>query len=279
MNSYNGNKEKNKKVTFQEGRDITKKSNVQNSDYGSISNEIDSIIKESSHNLNIETKENRLNNQNVNVKTTTNKPNKKEEQVQILQQSRPTTEHNNETKIEEDLFEITLKNENKKTNKFPNIKIKKKDQEHLFPTENKSTLDSINNKKKSRIFKTNPTTPKNTSIQKKQEINQKIPKSKKSSLNLFSKNKKQKDNTKIQSDTPQKSPAFENLIEKPLNKNDPTYQAMDNNNQTINNDIHRLLTITDDLLGKLPEEVITEFASTNDFELYKQVMNKYQIGK
>ncbi len=71
------------------------------------------------------------------------------------------------------------------------------------------------------------------------------------------------------------------LYKQVMNKieNDPTYQAMDNNNQTINNDIHRLLTITDDLLGKLPEEVITEFASTNDFELYKQVMNKYQIGK
>jgi len=277
MNSYDENEGKNKKVKFQEGKDTTKNSKVQNSDYGSIRNEIDSILKEPFHNLNIETKENKMNDQNVNVDTTSNEPNKKEEPVQIIQQSNPTTDQNNEIKIEEDLFEITSKNDNKKTIKFPIIKIKKKDQERQFPDENGFALDSNNNK--SRINKTNQTYPKNINIQKEQQINKKIPKSKKSPLNLFSKNKKTINNTKIQSDTSQKSPPFENLIEKPLNENDPTYQPIDNNNQTIDNDIHRLLTITDDLLGKLPEEVITEFASTDDFELYKQVMNKYQIGK
>jgi len=277
MNSYDENEGKNKKVKFQEGKDTTKNSKVQNSDYGSIRNEIDSILKEPFHNLNIETKENKMNDQNVNVDTTSNEPNKKEEPVQIIQQSNPTTDQNNEIKIEEDLFEITSKNDNKKTIKFPIIKIKKKDQERQFPDENGFALDSNNNK--SRIFKTNQTSPKKINIQKEQQINKKIPKSKKSPLNLFSKNKKTINNTKIQSDTSQKSPPFENLIEKPLNENDPTYQPIDNNNQTIDNDIHRLLTITDDLLGKLPEEVITEFASTDDFELYKQVMNKYQIGK
>jgi hypothetical protein len=41
----------------------------------------------------------------------------------------------------------------------------------------------------------------------------------------------------------------------------------------------KLLAITDDLLGKLPEDVISDFASSEDFKLYKKVMDKYNIGK
>jgi len=267
MNSYNENEGKNKKVKFREGKDTTEKPNVQNSDYGSISNDIDSIIDESSHDLNIETNENKINDLKVNVNTTSKKPIIKEEPVQILQQSTQTKDQNIEIKIEEDLIDIELKNNNKKTIMLPIIKIKKKDQEQLFPAENEFALDSNDNK--SRIIKTNQTS----------SNNKKISNSKKSLLKLFSKTKKTINNAKIQSETSQKSPPFENVIEKPINENNPTSKPIDKNNQTIDNDILRLLTITDDLLGKLPEEVITEFASTDDFELYKQVMNKYQIGK
>ena len=39
-----------------------------------------------------------------------------------------------------------------------------------------------------------------------------------------------------------------------------------------------VLKILDDLLGKLPDEVIEEFARSKDFELYKKVMEMYGLG-
>ena len=50
-------------------------------------------------------------------------------------------------------------------------------------------------------------------------------------------------------------------------------------NQPINEDVLKLLAITDELLGKLPEDVISEFAESEDFVLYEKVMKKYQILK
>ncbi len=45
----------------------------------------------------------------------------------------------------------------------------------------------------------------------------------------------------------------------------------------LDDEIRRLLNITDDLLGKLPDEVINEFAQSEDFKLYEKVMSKYKI--
>ena len=45
----------------------------------------------------------------------------------------------------------------------------------------------------------------------------------------------------------------------------------------LDEDVRKLLAITDELLGKLPEEVIEEFASSDDFALYQRVMNKFHI--
>ena len=41
-------------------------------------------------------------------------------------------------------------------------------------------------------------------------------------------------------------------------------------------DVERLLPILDSLLEKLPEEVISEFAESDDFDLYEKVMKKYK---
>ncbi len=45
----------------------------------------------------------------------------------------------------------------------------------------------------------------------------------------------------------------------------------------LDDEVRTLLTITDELLGKLPEEVIAEFASSDGFVLYEKIMNKYHI--
>lgn len=45
----------------------------------------------------------------------------------------------------------------------------------------------------------------------------------------------------------------------------------------LDEDIKKLLVITDNLLGELPEEVIDKFAQSKDFELYSKVLSKYKI--
>lgn len=45
----------------------------------------------------------------------------------------------------------------------------------------------------------------------------------------------------------------------------------------LDEDVRQVLLITDDLLGKLPDDVIENFATSKDFELYERVMRKYNI--
>jgi hypothetical protein len=45
----------------------------------------------------------------------------------------------------------------------------------------------------------------------------------------------------------------------------------------LDNDIKKILSITDSLLGELPEDVIDRFTQSDDFELYERVLNKYKI--
>ena len=45
----------------------------------------------------------------------------------------------------------------------------------------------------------------------------------------------------------------------------------------LDEDIKKILLMTDTLLGELPEDVINRFAQSEDFELYEKVMNKYKI--
>ena len=45
----------------------------------------------------------------------------------------------------------------------------------------------------------------------------------------------------------------------------------------LDEDIKKILLMTDALLGELPEDVINRFAQSEDFELYEKIMNKYKI--
>jgi len=80
MTSYDEDKKKNKKLTFQDRKNALENSTDQNSDYGSISNEIDSILTGSSQHSNSDTKEKETNNQNKDVNVTIDTPLKKKEQ-------------------------------------------------------------------------------------------------------------------------------------------------------------------------------------------------------
>jgi len=45
----------------------------------------------------------------------------------------------------------------------------------------------------------------------------------------------------------------------------------------LDEDIRKFITITDNLLAELPDEVIDKFAKSKDFEVYERVLSKYKI--
>ena len=45
----------------------------------------------------------------------------------------------------------------------------------------------------------------------------------------------------------------------------------------MDENIKKVLLMTDNLLGNLPEEVIDEFVKSKDFALNEKVINKYKI--
>jgi hypothetical protein len=45
----------------------------------------------------------------------------------------------------------------------------------------------------------------------------------------------------------------------------------------LDDDIKKILLMTDSLLGELPEDVINKFMQSEEFELYQKVLNKYNV--
>ena len=54
-------------------------------------------------------------------------------------------------------------------------------------------------------------------------------------------------------------------------------KEVEKENPLLDDEIKKVLTITDNLLGKLPEESINEFVKSKDFELYEKIIRKYKI--
>ena len=69
----------------------------------------------------------------------------------------------------------------------------------------------------------------------------------------------------------------ENISKESVEKQLDTDQTKED--AVVDEEIIKLLKITDDLLGKLPDEVIEEFSQSEDFSLYEKVMKKYEIVK
>jgi hypothetical protein len=44
----------------------------------------------------------------------------------------------------------------------------------------------------------------------------------------------------------------------------------------VDDDVIKVLLMTDDLLGDLPEDIIEKFAKSEDFELYEKIISKYK---
>ena len=54
-------------------------------------------------------------------------------------------------------------------------------------------------------------------------------------------------------------------------------KEMEKEDFILDEDIKKILLMTDNLLGNLPEEVIDEFVKSKDFALYEKVISKYKI--
>ena len=99
-------------------------------------------------------------------------------------------------------------------------------------------------------------------------------------LKLFTRAKKSEEKHKLQSEITENSLDDEKRIDEVTEKDkEEVHEEIKEKSEPtlLDEDIKKLLVITDDLLGKLPEEVIDEFSKSDDFKLYSKVYSKYKI--
>lgn len=162
-----------------------------------------------------------------------------------------------------------------KKRKKPSIKERESSYQHqqkqsVFPQSSIQTKDTIDSKISGRIHESSRINEKESSDKKPEETvnknNRSFFKSTMESKKFFSKK------------TDEKQPAKQMQIN---NKIDGAYKTKTDQSFEIavDEDIIKLLRITDSLLGKLPDEIIEEFSQSDEFSLYEKVMRKYDIIK
>lgn len=85
--------------------------------------------------------------------------------------------------------------------------------------------------------------------------------------------KKEKEEKKEEKTKDTKKPEEENGEDLP--ETDLIEEA-DFDQNYLDEDVKNLIPVIDDLLGKLPDDIIDEFANSNEFELYEKVVKKYK---
>jgi hypothetical protein len=204
----------------------------------------------------------------------------------------------------EELFEISRPKKPKKSLSIPiHISKPKKDEIKERPTSdanlNKDTVSNFfnpvessiddNTESKKKLFQLNfnlfskkdDSEPKNNphaTDENQQILKEKHPEnySKNTGFNIFKKESEHNEKDKFNADIPVSEPVQE-PESLPIQQAD--YEPHVSTNQGIDEEVLKLLAITDELLGKLPEDVISEFAASEDFILYEKVMKKYNILK
>ena len=317
MDSYEKDKKKNYNKVDQGGKPTVHISTESiTKDFGTVSQEIDQIISETiqpQSNQDINQSNNKQNLQAEYIEDNDGKSFEKNNQDNyIYQNSNHLIKEDDEKNGDEDLFEIKSdENKNNTTNfseqttpikedilnigdkkhqkKFsiPRIKWNKKSKEQSKPfVDNKNTkCFSDDTKKKEGFFHKKQT----DQINNKSIINESPPKkdvdfkntnkSDKKSFNIFSKKKVIQKHSESITQKPFHESQDKEASEKTILQINNLDQFPTQQHESIDQEVIKLLAITDDLLGKLPEDVINEFASSEDFQLYKKVMNRYQIGK
>jgi hypothetical protein len=46
----------------------------------------------------------------------------------------------------------------------------------------------------------------------------------------------------------------------------------------VDQDVKKVLAIVDELLEKLPADIVEKFSKTKDYELYRKVLDRYGVG-
>jgi len=163
----------------------------------------------------------------------------------------------------------------------PRVKVKKK---QPTPKQTKTQIQTVNQP---------PIVPGDHEIQqdeKRKELEKKKPKKK---VGFFSKKQTQKQTTSTpprpktpviptpkQTKQPQQNEKYAPTTQShqpTVTPPPPIMKERIDQDSPVDEDIRKVLLMTDELLGKLPEPVIEEFASSKDFELYQKVMHKYHI--
>ena len=82
------------------------------------------------------------------------------------------------------------------------------------------------------------------------------------------KESKKKDTIKTKKERREEPPALDEFIKE---EKETRYEK-----PFLDDDVEKLLPILDELLEKLPDEVVDEFAQSEDFVLYEKVVSKYK---
>lgn len=97
------------------------------------------------------------------------------------------------------------------------------------------------------------------------------------------KNKKQQNKNKNK-----KKKTLKNKLKNKIKKQNTNKQQKNNQNHkkekdektpTLDEEVKEVLKITDNLLEQLPDDIIEDFAQTEEFQLYEKVFQKYNIKK
>ena len=190
---------------------------------------------------------------------------KKEEKIKELEQIKLEKEKQRELKEQEKLKELKAKQKEKELKEQEKIKELKAKEKELKEQKRLKELKSKEiEKEKQRELKEQ----KRLKALKEKQIEEK--------------KKKQQKAKKI---TKEKKPIKINFLKKKETKKEKkvikpeiktTKKQPETNLQPPEDDLIKAFEIIDDLLGKLPEDTIDEFARSDDFEIYEKVLSKYK---
>ncbi len=175
-----------------------------------------------------------------------------------------------EAKIREKELKLKKKEREKKKKLKAKEQLKAEKLERI--KEDKKTKEE---KLKEKTTKKKETKPKKTVAEKKSGLffgkndnkKSKDKKLKKKAKKLKKKNEKLRSKEEIKKEKTSKEESFDSKKE---------MDALVLKEKLLDEDVKKLLPIIDNLLEKLPDEVIDEFAQSDDFELYEKVMTKYK---
>jgi hypothetical protein len=190
---------------------------------------------------------------------------KRKEQDQrksVSDETTPEKKEDSSQQLDEKKSDTRTKHQEKPLRKrpLPEVKIRKLEERKAFREMKRKKKELHRNKKQGAVFAASlKKTSDNTEEQKIKKETEETP----SNKNLFEIERPPEITTEIKDTKEEKSdeiPPF-TLEEEP----------------SLDEDVRKVLKIADDLLEKLPEDVIDKFATSDDFALYEKVITKYKI--